>query len=170
MAGPETGPAGDGYVRVDVLQHPVVEGLVACEVADFSHIAVRPARKEGGNLHIVVDAAEQFDKLGVIGFLGLVEIDLIHADGRKTAIVAAHVEQPSEPAHCLVEIALPPVQIVRAGIATIKRDENFVRVRDRQNLLHALGDRKSEEHTSELQSLMRNSYAVFCLKKKTTKN
>src|SRR3546814_8449870 len=27
---------------------------------------------------------------------------------------------------------------------------------------------RSEEHTSELQSLMRISYAVFCLKKKTT--
>src|SRR3546814_3111482 len=27
---------------------------------------------------------------------------------------------------------------------------------------------RSEEHTSELQPLMRNSYAVFCLKKKTT--
>src|SRR3546814_2137276 len=33
-----------------------------------------------------------------------------------------------------------------------------------------LGERKarSEEHTSELQSLMRISYAVFCLKKKKT--
>src|SRR3546814_11256878 len=31
------------------------------------------------------------------------------------------------------------------------------------------GDR-SEEHTSELQSLMRISYAVFCLKKKKTHN
>src|SRR3546814_5304796 len=30
--------------------------------------------------------------------------------------------------------------------------------------------KRSEEHTSELQSLMRISYAVFCLKKKTTKN
>src|SRR3546814_5578544 len=29
-------------------------------------------------------------------------------------------------------------------------------------------DGRSEEHTSELQSLMRNSYAVFCLKKKNT--
>src|SRR3546814_3804803 len=29
---------------------------------------------------------------------------------------------------------------------------------------------RSEEHTSELQSLMRISYAVFCLKKKTTSN
>src|SRR3546814_8763909 len=30
------------------------------------------------------------------------------------------------------------------------------------------GMRRSEEHTSELQSLMRISYAVFCLKKKKT--
>src|SRR3546814_5830905 len=29
-------------------------------------------------------------------------------------------------------------------------------------------DQRSEEHTSELQSLMRISYAVFCLKKKNT--
>src|SRR3546814_3426884 len=29
---------------------------------------------------------------------------------------------------------------------------------------------RSDEHTSELQSLMRISYAVFCLKKKTHKN
>src|SRR3546814_7844458 len=31
-------------------------------------------------------------------------------------------------------------------------------------------DVRSEEHTSELQSLMRISYAVFCLKKKNKKN
>src|SRR3546814_7512040 len=30
------------------------------------------------------------------------------------------------------------------------------------------GHARSEEHTSELQSLMRISYAVFCLKKKTS--
>src|SRR3546814_5855079 len=30
--------------------------------------------------------------------------------------------------------------------------------------------RRSEEHTSEIQSLMRISYAVFCLKKKTIYN
>src|SRR3546814_4241609 len=40
-------------------------------------------------------------------------------------------------------------------IETIRRDVGMVR---------------SEEHTSELQSLMRISYAVFCLKKKKTKN
>src|SRR3546814_7662396 len=34
------------------------------------------------------------------------------------------------------------------------------------NMMAVVGTR-SEEHTSELQSLMRMSYAVFCLKKKT---
>src|SRR3546814_2147066 len=42
-----------------------------------------------------------------------------------------------------------------------------------RQLLDALADevegkKRSEEHTSELQSLMRISYAVFCLKKKKT--
>src|SRR3546814_9004117 len=43
---------------------------------------------------------------------------------------------------------------------------NAGKLRDR---LNRTGYR-SEEHTSELQSLMRISYAVFCLKKKKTKN
>src|SRR3546814_4894077 len=41
------------------------------------------------------------------------------------------------------------------------------RARSRQFRLFAA---RSDEHTSELQSLMRISYAVFCLKKKTTTN
>src|SRR3546814_10225755 len=48
----------------------------------------------------------------------------------------------------------------------------------RRETLHAnivkrtrvISDMRSEEHTSELQSLMRISYAVFCLKKKKKKN
>src|SRR3546814_10852490 len=49
------------------------------------------------------------------------------------------------------------------------RDDPLAKVRDQAPL--DLGDdalrqfRRSEEHTSELQSLMRISYAVFCLKK-----
>src|SRR3546814_6719782 len=44
---------------------------------------------------------------------------------------------------------------------------------DRHGLLDHLQRRRgprSEEQTSELQSLMRNSYAVFCLKKKNQRN
>src|SRR3546814_10139925 len=69
--------------------------------------------------------------------------------------------------------------------ARIRSDERFARlcgldpaaaaegvaVLDVMRLLHP-DDldrvRRSEEHTSELQSLMRISYAVFCLKKKKT--
>src|SRR3546814_8576661 len=46
-------------------------------------------------------------------------------------------------------------------LADAKRYFREVQTKDRH---------RSEEHTSELQSLMRISYAVFCLKKKTTKN
>src|SRR3546814_8431610 len=55
-------------------------------------------------------------------------------------------------------------------------DVEFDRVGLRLHLaakLHvlAIGENlRSEEHTSELQSLMRISYAVFCLKKKKNKN
>src|SRR3546814_7060368 len=41
---------------------------------------------------------------------------------------------------------------------------------DRGGAEGAAGDARSEEHTSELQSLMRISYAVFCLKKKKNKH
>src|SRR3546814_6504263 len=39
-------------------------------------------------------------------------------------------------------------------------------LRLRERGLRQAGGQRSEEHTSELQSLMRISYAVFCLKKK----
>src|SRR3546814_1514347 len=39
-----------------------------------------------------------------------------------------------------------------------------------QRLFRTEWRERSEEHTSELQSLMRISYAVFCLKKKITSN
>src|SRR3546814_4798073 len=49
------------------------------------------------------------------------------------------------------------------------RDEYLIVVeRDRAAICVCL--LRSEEHTSELQSLMRISYAVFCLKKKKHKN
>src|SRR3546814_8835319 len=50
----------------------------------------------------------------------------------------------------------------------ILREFQLARAR---NLLHRLSLRgRSEEHTSELQSLMRSSYAVFCLKTKKKHN
>src|SRR3546814_3098247 len=44
-------------------------------------------------------------------------------------------------------------------------DDDIVIINSFSKYFHMTG--RSEEHTSELQSLMRISYAVFCLKKKT---
>src|SRR3546814_7421101 len=43
--------------------------------------------------------------------------------------------------------------------------ESFHWIASKPRIMVNLTDARSEEHTSELQSLMRNSYAVFCLKK-----
>src|SRR3546814_941895 len=54
----------------------------------------------------------------------------------------------------VIPVMLPPLRDRRSDIAALAG--HFVEAR-------------SEEHTSELQSLMRISYAVFCLKKKKKK-
>src|SRR3546814_2053925 len=50
------------------------------------------------------------------------------------------------------------------GVPIVTRRQSARRGHDEQSRTST--DRRSEEHTSELQSLMRISYAVFCLKKK----
>src|SRR3546814_3115815 len=62
--------------------------------------------------------------------------------------------------------------LIRVGPKLARGDQRAILVEHR---LHLRLDaflitpvKRSEEHTSELQSLMRISYAVFCLKKKTT--
>src|SRR3546814_6965439 len=60
------------------------------------------------------------------------------------------------------------------GIETMVLDNSLFGVRQCQQrsalLLGHWNTGRSEEHTSELQSLMRISYAVFCLKKKKHNN
>src|SRR3546814_2680465 len=61
-----------------------------------------------------------------------------------------------------------------AKLTSIKEEEGVPEAKDMVRQLVAGHEavaktaRRSEEHTSELQSLMRISYAVFCLKKKKT--
>src|SRR3546814_2512197 len=57
-----------------------------------------------------------------------------------------------------------PTAVSSSGKAAISSDGNVMIIPLLQT--RRFGKRRSEEHTSELQSLMRNSYAVFCLKKK----
>src|SRR3546814_10047380 len=56
----------------------------------------------------------------------------------------------------------PPPELFRRGRAAAS-----LAGRDRRTVAAQLPFGRSEEHTSELQSLMRTSYAVFCLKKNT---
>src|SRR3546814_4676063 len=57
-----------------------------------------------------------------------------------------------------------------AGVRRPNNKDTTARIRNTKNRILAIETAKilfrSEEHTSELQSLMRISYAVFCLKKK----
>src|SRR3546814_5699379 len=63
----------------------------------------------------------------------------------------------------------------RPGASPLKPEQDLTPVAKLANIPLVMiagkstGYARSEEHTSELQSLMRISYAVFCLKKKTTK-
>src|SRR3546814_3222815 len=65
----------------------------------------------------------------------------------------------SEQMYCIYGLSPAATQHNRAGHLALYTPES------RQRLEAAL-EKRSEEHTSELQSLMRISYAVFCLKKK----
>src|SRR3546814_5237371 len=77
------------------------------------------------------------------------------------ALARAGIHRPPQN-HALFDPALDTAIIGRV-VATGLSDEH----RDRRYLIIDGLDGRSEEHTSELQSLMRNSYAVFCLQKKT---
>src|SRR3546814_1953950 len=68
-----------------------------------------------------------------------------------------------------VERAGPGRLQARRGVAR-RRELNARAGRTRPVAQVRRSPGRSEEHTSELQSLMRISYAVFCLKKKTNSN
>src|SRR3546814_5407162 len=61
--------------------------------------------------------------------------------------------------------------VSRRGQIGLRKEERFGNIEPyRLNVGQRKMRGRSEEHTSELQSLMRISYAVFCLKKKKSKN
>src|SRR3546814_5874655 len=83
----------------------------------------------------------------------LAGVDLI---GKRAIVTGTSAGLGVETARCLVAHGAHVVGTAR-DIAKAEQATAVVRAAAR-----------SEEHTSELQSLMRISYAVFCLKKKTT--
>src|SRR3546814_2609228 len=116
------------------------------------------------------------DLLGVLGVAGgvadrrilrrrqrraeMIVVDLLQRAGAHRLPVP-HVDEGAvcgvmQPA--LVGAAGTPVQRLRPQVRAVQRRQ-----------MRVARQHRSEEHTSELQSLMRISYAVFCLKKKKTK-
>src|SRR3546814_9240095 len=83
------------------------------------------------------------------------------ADGQPVSLfeMAAHIVQMGQDGYHKAVTAMPQrqqqtspeVEQLRAEMAQMKAEQTR--------------NARSEEHTSELQSLMRNSYAVFCLQK-----
>src|SRR3546814_5824339 len=67
----------------------------------------------------------------------------------------------------LAQLEHPQVRGHRADVHDVAADVEHM-VADARQLGEQDAQIRSEEHTSELQSLMRISYAVFCLKKKNT--
>src|SRR3546814_8557583 len=69
--------------------------------------------------------------------------------------------------------SMTPKERVKPEVINAKRKIRIAKgsgttVQDVNKLLKMHQEMRSEEHTSELQYLMRISYAVFCLQKKTT--
>src|SRR3546814_5056092 len=95
-----------------------------------------------------------------------VTADDVH-DGLTTAVLALddrlQISTVNAAAEGLFEISR------RLALGTPLREAIVPFAPHERRLRDAL-DSRSEEHTSELQSLMRISYAVFCLKKKKSKN
>src|SRR3546814_9498991 len=69
-----------------------------------------------------------------------------------------------DPQRCAGRRNIVVIGIVR--IVEHHRPRSLVAIAEKQETAGNDVEVRSEEHTSELQSLMRNSYAVFCLKKK----
>src|SRR3546814_1554291 len=84
---------------------------------------------------------------------------------------AAHVRSSLQPRHCS-DADRHRGDLCRAdgGRSPVDRADDGGGLRCCRHGLQRPSRFRSEEHTSELQSLMRISYAVFCLKKKNNKN
>src|SRR3546814_9007947 len=91
------------------------------------------------------------------GQLPLAEFQAQAATERNSRIQQASIKAAEAEVEA-ARIAAAQAEAVKATFAAMANDPVLRRKRER-----------SEEHTSELQSLMRISYAVFCLKKKNMK-
>src|SRR3546814_2171288 len=86
-------------------------------------------------------------------------MDLV-AGVKRVVVLMEHCTKKGEPK------ILPECTLPLTGLGVVSRIITDLGVFDVTPSGLVLAELRSEEHTSELQSLMRNSYAVFCLKNK----
>src|SRR3546814_9027449 len=111
--------------------------------SDLRAHALQPLRQDVG-----VGAPVEPDHRHLLG------IDLLQAVPHRLALLAVDLQVDGLDQRVDLGVAEAGVVLARPAVL---RGRNLV------------GVQRSEEHTSELQSLMRISYAVFCLKKKKDK-
>src|SRR3546814_1046600 len=97
-----------------------------------------------------------------VGLLGLVFAALV------AAIIASTASKINSVATIFTLDLYAKMKRVESRAQDAGQDADLTSAHERQ--LVFVGRIRSEEHTSELQSLMRISYAVFCLKKKKQTN
>src|SRR3546814_482767 len=145
----------DGVAEVaEALQgreQPVVVALVEADarfVEDVEHTRQAAANLAGEADALALAAAQRA--------AGAVEVEIIEPD----------IVEEAEPLVDLFQDRLRDL-LLRVVQLFLERAEPVERVRHRplRRQADVLARDRSEEHTSELQSLMRISYAVFCLKK-----
>src|SRR3546814_8099730 len=93
-------------------------------------------------------------------------VRLVARDGRARGILLRGVQRADGAAILGADVVPLPVELRR--IVGREHDVEQVVISDDGRVLGDADRLRSEEHTSALQSLMRLSYAVFCLQKKTT--
>src|SRR3546814_3850026 len=111
----------------------------------------RDLERQHAGVDVVVSAVEQ----------GRLEVD--HREPGHDAVVLGRLQALLDTRHVFARHRATDHQVLEdEALATLERLASQL---DAGELAGPAGLLRSEEHTSELQSLMRTSYAVFCLKK-----
>src|SRR3546814_3902849 len=134
---------------------------------EYGGTSRRATRRGGARPFASAQGAERARLMFLLDAEIVFDLRHVRADGEGAAL-AGWAQRTSRQsmflsALSLVELENGAARAAKQGKAAGKAWRDCI---DGQ-LLPAVEGRRSEEHTSELQSLMRISYAVFCLKKKT---
>src|SRR3546814_5968403 len=152
------------------------ETLRCVEAVIIDEIHALAATKRGSHMALTLERRDHWVTAGGGASPQRIGLSATQRPLEEIARFLGGQEREKEPARDLEDEApLRPrrVTVVDAGVRKPLEIEVVIPVDDMAELGTVVeepmsGPARSEEHTSELQSLMRNSYAVFCLKKKKT--